>query len=63
MTEQNAFAILESLSIAVLTFDRQYRYVYVNSEAERLLGYHREQMLGRTRMELFPFSRRQAVRD
>lgn len=34
--------------------DAQGRYVYVNREAERLLGRTREQLLGRAVLEVFP---------
>jgi PAS domain S-box-containing protein len=54
MTEQNATEILESISDGVLVVDSQWRYTYVNAAAERLSGRRREEMLGRTRLEMFP---------
>jgi PAS domain S-box-containing protein len=54
MTEQSAIEILESISDGVLVVDRQWRYTYVNAAAERLSGRRREEMLGRTRFEMFP---------
>jgi PAS domain S-box-containing protein len=54
MTERSAVEILESISDAVLVVDGQWRYTYVNTAAERLSGCRREEMLGRTRFEMFP---------
>jgi PAS domain S-box-containing protein len=54
MTELRAIEIVESISDAVLVVDRQWRYTYVNTAAERLSGCRREEMLGRTRFEMFP---------
>ncbi len=54
MTEQSAIEILESISDGVLVVDREWRYTYVNAAAERLSGRRREEMLGRTRFEMFP---------
>jgi PAS domain S-box-containing protein len=54
MTEQNAIEILESISDAVLVVDREWHYTYVNTAAERLSGRRREELLGRTRLEMFP---------
>jgi PAS domain S-box-containing protein len=54
MTEQIATGILESISHAVVAIDRQWRYAYVNTAAERLTGHQREEMLGRTHWEIFP---------
>jgi PAS domain S-box-containing protein len=54
MTEQSAIEILESISDGVLVVDRQWRYTYVNTAAERLSGHRRDEMLGRTRFEVFP---------
>ncbi|MGA2014938.1 MAG: PAS domain-containing protein, partial [Solirubrobacteraceae bacterium] len=47
-------ATLESMSDGFCTLDAQGRDVYVNREAERLLGRPREQLLGRTVREVFP---------
>jgi diguanylate cyclase (GGDEF)-like protein/PAS domain S-box-containing protein len=38
---------MEAMSDAFLTVDRDYRYTYVNREAERLLGRKREEMIGK----------------
>lgn len=47
-------AILESITDAFCSVDREWRYTYINREAERLLGRNREDLLGRNMWELFP---------
>ena len=54
MTQPIAIEILESISEAVLAIDTEWRYTYVNAAAELISGHRREDMLGRTRHELFP---------
>ncbi|WNG29970.1 PAS domain-containing protein [Cystobacter fuscus] len=51
---QRLKAILESMSEAFLSFDRDWRFTYVNREAERFIGMSREQVLGRDHWEVFP---------
>ncbi|WNG20428.1 PAS domain-containing protein [Cystobacter fuscus] len=51
---QRLKAILESMSEAFLSFDREWRFTYVNREAERFMGMSREQVLGRGHWEVFP---------
>jgi PAS domain S-box-containing protein len=46
--------LLEHISEAFEAFDRDWRYIYVNREAERLLGRPREELLGRTHWEVYP---------
>lgn len=46
--------ILESITNAFFTVDRQWRFTYVNREAERLLRRPREELLGCTLWEEFP---------
>jgi PAS domain S-box-containing protein len=46
--------VLESMSAAFYSLDRQWRFTYVNAEAERLLGRTREELLGEVLWELFP---------
>ena len=46
--------VLESMSAAFYSLDRQWRFTYVNAEAERLLGRTREELLGGVLWELFP---------
>ncbi len=45
---------LESITDGFLTMDREWRFTYVNSEAEYLLMTSREKMLGQVAWELFP---------
>jgi len=46
--------VLESISEAFEAFDRDWRFLYVNREAERILGRPREELLGRNHWELYP---------
>lgn len=46
--------ILESITDAFAAVDREFRYVWVNAEAERLLRMPRDRVLGRTIWELLP---------
>jgi PAS domain S-box-containing protein len=46
--------VLETMSAAFYSLDRQWRFTYVNAEAERLLGSSRSDLLGGNIWELFP---------
>jgi PAS domain S-box-containing protein len=46
--------VLESMNAAFFSLDRQWRFVYVNAEAERLLQHSREELVGGSIWELFP---------
>jgi PAS domain S-box-containing protein len=46
--------VLESMNAAFFSLDRQWRFDYVNAEAERLLRHSREELLGGSIWELFP---------
>ncbi|MFY0566431.1 PAS domain-containing protein [Archangium lansingense] len=46
--------LLESISEAFEAFDRDWRFIYVNRETERLVGMSREQLLGRSHWEVYP---------
>ncbi|MCW2678270.1 MAG: Serine phosphatase RsbU, regulator of sigma subunit [Modestobacter sp.] len=46
--------VLESMSAAFYALDREWRFTYVNAEAERLVGTAREELLGGSVWELFP---------
>ncbi|MBC5785071.1 response regulator [Ramlibacter sp. USB13] len=46
--------ILESIGEAFISLDRQWRFTYVNAEAERINGVPREQLLGRDHWEVYP---------
>lgn len=51
---EKAAELLERITDGFLLLDRDWRIVYANSEAERLNGMRREDMLGRNHWELFP---------
>ncbi|MBD2103042.1 ATP-binding protein [Leptolyngbya sp. FACHB-261] len=46
--------ILESISDAFIALDHEWRYIYVNQEAERLLRKPREELLGQSVWQAFP---------
>jgi PAS domain S-box-containing protein len=46
-------AILNSISEGVMTLDKDWRIVSWNNAAEKIIGYHREEALGRDCAELF----------
>lgn len=46
--------VLESMPAAFVSFDRDWRFTYANSESEKLLGLGREQLLGGLLWELYP---------
>lgn len=51
---QEPSSILESISDAFVAVDAEFRYVWVNAEAERLHGMSRYRMLGRCMWDVFP---------
>ncbi|HYO69976.1 MAG TPA: PAS domain-containing protein [Archangium sp.] len=46
--------LLENISEAFEAFDRDWRYIYVNREAERLVGRPRGELLGRFYWDVYP---------
>jgi len=56
-------AILDSISDAFFALQREWRFTYVNREAERLIQLPREEILGRTFFEVFPDSESTAFYD
>jgi PAS domain S-box-containing protein len=52
--ETRTTRVLERMSAAFYSVDTQWRFTYVNAEAERLLGLAREDLLGGVLWELFP---------
>ncbi len=46
--------ILESIPDAFVSVDSDWRYTYVNASAERMLGRHRNSLLGKTAWDVFP---------
>lgn len=53
-TDITAARILESITAAFFALDREWRFTYINAEAERLLSRTREELLGRNVWEEFP---------
>lgn len=51
---EHAAHVVEHLADAVCSFDREWRFTYVNAAAERLLQTGRRALLGRVCWELFP---------
>jgi len=48
--------VLESMNAAFFSVDPEWRFDYVNAEAERLLLHSREELIGRSIWEMFPAS-------
>ena len=46
--------VMESMATAFLAIDEQWRFTYVNAEAERVLGRRRDDLVGGVVWELFP---------
>jgi PAS domain S-box-containing protein len=55
--QQQAAAILESIADGFVALDSEWRFTYVNAEAERLNGMRREDQIGKNQWELFPATR------
>jgi len=53
-TDTRVSRILEAMKSAFFAVDRDWRFTYVNAEAERVLDRTREQLLGRSIWEAFP---------
>lgn len=51
---QRPSVILENITDAFVALDHELRYVWVNAEAERLMGLARSQVLGQSMLALFP---------
>lgn len=54
---------LESMSDAFFTLDREWRFTYVNKEAERLLHNTREDLIGKVVWEVYPLAAKMAFYD
>ncbi len=52
--EQRVAAILESITDAFLAVDLEWRFTYINEQAERILQRHRSELLGKPIWEAFP---------
>jgi PAS domain S-box-containing protein len=53
-TDARVARVLESMNAAFFALDREWRFAYVNGEAERVLGRTRGELLGGDIWELFP---------
>jgi PAS domain S-box-containing protein len=54
--ESRVARVLESMSAGFCSLDREWRFTYVNGEAERVLGRSRDELLGGVIWTLFPHS-------
>jgi PAS domain S-box-containing protein len=52
--ESRVTRVLESMNAAFISLDREWRFSYVNAEAERLLGRSRDDLLGGNLWRLYP---------
>lgn len=52
--EARSTRLLETMPTALFLLDPEWRFTYVNAEAERLLGHTRDEALGREMWELYP---------
>jgi PAS domain S-box-containing protein len=52
--EARVSRVLEAMSAAFFALDREYRFTYVNAEAERVLARNRDELLGESIWEAFP---------
>ncbi len=55
--------VLETMRSAFFALDREWRFTYVNAEAERVLGRGREELLGGVVWELFPRAAGSEIED
>jgi PAS domain S-box-containing protein len=53
-TQERAAEILDSITDGFLALDHEWRFTYVNAEAERINGIRREDQIGKNQWELFP---------
>jgi PAS domain S-box-containing protein len=52
--QEQAAAILESITDGFVALDREWRFTHVNAQAERINGIRREDQIGKKQWELFP---------
>jgi PAS domain S-box-containing protein len=55
--QEQAAAILESITDGFVAMDSEWRFTHVNARAERINGIRREDQIGKTQWELFPATR------
>jgi PAS domain S-box-containing protein len=61
--ERRIATILDNISDAFYTLDREWRFTFINREAERLIMRPREQLLGKSVWEEFPYLRGMKLED
>lgn len=54
LNEERLARTMESITDAFYTLDRDWRFTYVNQEAERLLRHGRDELLGKVAVHVFP---------
>jgi PAS domain S-box-containing protein len=54
VTDEDTALILESMSDAFVSLDREWRYTYVNAAMERIVRVGRNELLGKSVWEMFP---------
>ena len=54
---QKVATIVESISDAFVSLDREWRFIYANAETERTTGITREELIGRNFWDVFPDAR------
>jgi PAS domain S-box-containing protein len=54
---EHATTILESISDAFMALDRDWRFTYINEEAERTIGMRRDDLIGKVHWDVFPETR------
>jgi PAS domain S-box-containing protein len=57
LAQEQAAAILETITDGFVALDRDWRFTHVNAEAERINGMRRVDQIGKTQWELFPATR------
>jgi PAS domain S-box-containing protein len=55
--QEQAAAILDSITDGFVALDSEWRFTHVNAEAERINGIRREDQIGKSQWELFPATR------
>jgi len=60
-SQQRVLGILESITDAFVSFDREWRFTYVNAEAEHLLRKNRSELLGRVVWDVYPEAKGRAA--
>lgn len=54
--QQEFLATLENISDGIFACDAEWRFVYLNASAERVLGIKRDEVLGKSHWEVFPLT-------